>query len=125
MVRRRTSAALLLLALALLTGCGGNEASLDRTAPRLTTVEVTNKNVQTVRIDAVSLGSVHRLGLVDTMETRRFRLPKHVSPTSLRIRVDPVGGRGGYTSPELRWSPGDVIDVDVLASLDMTQVYAR
>jgi hypothetical protein len=120
----------LLAALTLtLVGCAG-----DRTAPpglfgekrasAETAVVVNNNNWAAVVIYAVNLGTVYRLGWVETGSSVKFLLPKAaLTSGDLELLARPVGVRTDYSTGPILFVPGETIEFTVENLLELSTVY--
>ena len=88
-------------------------------------IEVSNRNVNRVVIQALSTGRERRLGEVETNGTRTFTLPQTMSALDLRLRIDPIGPSGSFITPEIPAGPGDRIIVTVEPNISLTRVTVR
>lgn len=112
-----------------LTACAstGNGDRPTRTLPyepEPTTVVVENNNWHDMRVFAVSGGVRHRLGTVTSMNTRRYRIPHHLTARSrgLRIFVDPIGGSGSFMSEQVQVYDGQEVNMSVQNHLAISSI---
>jgi hypothetical protein len=122
----RTQRRFLLLAL-LFIGCAAPRNPW--TAPRddrdvvRTTVVVTNNNWSVVVISVVSMGSVYRLGSVETAATETFLLPRGLTSIGdVELRARPTGLRVEYSTGPILFEPGATIDLTIENLLELSTV---
>lgn len=112
-----------------LTACatGGAPAAGKRSlAPEraTATVAVENRNWQDVRVFALVGGVRHRLGTVNTMQTQRFPIPRHLTAQGrdVQVLVDPVGGGGSFLSPRVQVYAGQEVNLSVQNHLPISSI---
>lgn len=112
-----------------LTACatGGGTAEGKRSlAPerQTATVAVENRNWQDVRVFALVGGQRHRLGTVNSMQTQRFSVPRHLTAhgRDLQIFVDPIGGTGSFLSPRVQVYAGQEVNLSVQNHLPISSI---
>lgn len=103
------------------TGCAstsGSPAMSSSSAPlpsmmEETTVEVHNHNWSDMVVYAVRDNSRVRLGMVTSMNTRRFQLPTsfRVSASDLRLMANPIGSQDEYTTSPIQVNPGQRVEL--------------
>jgi hypothetical protein len=88
------------------------------------TVRVQNQNWSDVVVYAVRGGRRHRLGMVTSMSSARFRLPRGLAMGSgdLQLVVDPIGSSRGFTSQPIHVGNGQDIALSVQNHLPMSTV---
>lgn len=89
-----------------------------------TFVKVLNHNWSDMVVYAVRSGTRHRLGVVTTNQSRRFRLPPGMETpgSDLRLVADPVGGRERFDSGTIHVSPGQTIQLSLENQLGISSV---
>lgn len=92
--------------------------------PEAASVVVENNNWQDVRVFAVVGGMRHRLGTVTSMNTRRYRIPQHMTAHArqLRILVDPIGGQATFLSPSVQVYAGQEVSLSVQNHLPISSI---
>ncbi len=90
-----------------------------------TMIHVENNNPLMVNVEVLSGGQDYNVGQVETAATETFEMPEMANTFDLQIRVEPIGSLESYVSDELPFAPGDVINVEVEADLDLTTVTLR
>jgi hypothetical protein len=88
------------------------------------TVHVSNHNFADVTVYVVQSGMRSRLGMVTGLTSRRFALPRGVSLAGgdIRILARPVGDSQTYLSPPVRVSPGQALDLNLGAILNLSSL---
>ena len=88
------------------------------------TIKVDNRNWADVVVYAMRGGSRVRLGMVTSMSTQTFRVPRSLLTGSdnLRLLVDPIGSSQGYVSEAILVRPGQQIAFNVQNHLSMSSV---
>ena len=131
MLKRRPSLTWLLggAMLVLVAGCGHGGAEFDeRPAPQdPVTLEVKNLNWQDVTVYVYRAGSEQRLGLVTSMKTRSFVIPRNLYRTSgqLQFMVKPIGSGERQFSEPLNVEPGWIIVWTVEQRLKYSRIMVR
>lgn len=106
------------------TGQGGRGG--DETPSGPTTVEVDNGNFADVVVYALGDGRYQRLGTVTGHHRERFELPRHMEGAlRLRLVADPIGATTSYFSEQLLFTPGDVLVLNVGATINLSSVSVR
>lgn len=92
-----------------------------------TWVEVQNNNWADVRVFLVRYGEGDRLGMVTSMTTERFRVPRAWVNQAERIaiRVEPIGGGGFFASQDVPLVPGAVLELTVQNHLALSSMIIR
>lgn len=92
--------------------------------PEPTTVVVENNNWHDMRVFAVTGGIRHRLGTVTSMNTRRYRVPQHLTAhgRGLQILVDPIGGQESFLSHRVQVYDGGQINLSVQNHLAISSI---
>lgn len=92
--------------------------------PEPTTVVVENNNWHDMRVFAVTGGIRHRLGTVTSMNTRRYRVPQHLTAhgRGLRILVAPIGGPGSFMSQRVQVYQGQEVNLSVQNHLAISSI---
>ena len=118
-----------LLAVVSVVGCiaGTKESPFRASSDRSVPLEVVNNHILDVRIYAVGGAGRVRLGDVRGKSDESFRLdPRRVSMSSgLQFLVDPIGGRGTYTSPAVFPPSGATVILTVGSDLGYSFVSIR
>ncbi len=119
--RIAATAALILLLGACSTKGSQNQATLPE---RQTRVEVTNHNWSDMRIYVVRAGNRFRLGMVSTMETQVFQLPRALSSYTggLQLVADPIGSREFHMTQPLSITPGQLVSFKIENHLAISTV---
>jgi len=101
-------------------GSGGGSASLAMEP----TIRVENRNWSDVVVYAVRSGRRHRLGMVTSMSSARFRLPRGMATGSgdLQLVADQIGSSRGFVSEPIHISTGQEIALSVQNHLPMSTV---
>jgi len=88
------------------------------------TIRVENRNWSDVVVYAVRSGRRHRLGMVTSMSSARFRLPRGMAMGSgdLQLVADPIGSSRGFTSGPIHIGAGQEIALSVQNHLPMSTV---
>jgi hypothetical protein len=118
--------AVCLLASVLPAAClGGRRNRSGRSGP--VQIQVRNNNWADIVVYAVSGSQTMRIGDVTTGRTGSFKAPPDVDPTvrDFRIRIDPIGPRGSFTTQYISVAPGQTIFVTVENDLNMTNFTVR
>ncbi len=112
-----TQAALALAILAVAaSGCSSrssvkhsNDPAISRPAASL---EVVNSHWNDVRVFAVRGSAKHRLGVVTSMGSGRFKLPEYLYKVSghVTLRVEPIGSNEAFESMPIPAEPGGHIE---------------
>jgi hypothetical protein len=130
------------LTLGACASAGGNDAGLSSplssttaaaggsatgSSSRLTaepTIRVQNQNWSDVVVYAVRSGRRHRLGMVTSMSSARFRLPRGLAMGTgeLQLVADAIGSSRGFTSGPIHVSNGQEIALNVQNHLPMSTV---
>ena len=86
------------------------------------TIAVQNNNWNTIVVYAISRGLALRLGEVTTGNTVNMRTPRgmDLGASDFRLRIDPVGSRGTYTTPTITLGLGQVVRLRVENQLNQT-----
>jgi hypothetical protein len=89
-----------------LVACASSPQTLETPRPQNAplVLKVRNENPMDVRVYAIRGTVKTRLGIVSTMRTEYFKIPRSLyrSAGAVQFRVDPVGGAPGYvTEPVL------------------------
>ncbi len=89
-----------------------------------TRVEVSNQNWSDMRIYAVRGGSRFRLGMVSSMSTQVFRLPRTLANGSegIQLIADPIGSREMHMTQRLTITPGQLVSFRVENHLAISSV---
>lgn len=89
--------------------------------------EVQNDHQLDVRVFVVRYGQTERLGTVTSHSRQSFELPSSWvdNGVSLALRVEPIGGRGDFTTREFVLEPGSVIELTVRNFLSTSSVRIR
>lgn len=124
-LRSAAPVACVLVAGFVLAACASTSSGAFSEPEAPTLIQVTNRNLNRVVIEALSTGRSRRLGEVETNGTETFRLPETMSTLDLRIVVDPVGPVGSFVTPEVQAGPGDLIIVTVEPNINLTRVTVR
>lgn len=118
---------LVLMALALLAGCGGSkdpEEVVPVQEPVI--VEVKNLHALAVTLDVTGNGATYRLGIVHPGMTRTFKIPVNLSGSGpVELVVTPSTNARPYTSGPLLLESARVVDVVVGARLFNSSVNIR
>lgn len=123
---RRVLTTTLVLALGLtLAACASSSGGSAFSENEEVLIEVTNRNLNRIVVEAISTGRERRLGEVETNGTRTFTLPQTMSALDLRIRIDPIGPSGSFVTPEIPAGPGDTIVLTVEPNISLTRVTVR
>ena len=103
------------------TGESAGSSSRVAAAP---TIRVENRNWSDVVVYALRSGRRHRLGMVTSMSTARFRLPSGLAMGSgdLQLVADPIGSSRGYTSEPIHLNAGQEISFSVQNHLPMSTI---
>lgn len=82
-------------------------------------VEVTNTNWLDVVVYSVRSGVRWRLGMVRSLSTETFRIPRYhlLSGSGLRLMADPIGSSQAFVSERIPASPGDRVTFTVAPRL--------
>jgi hypothetical protein len=106
----------------LAAACGTKRSARARAENAAVTVAVQNNNWNTIVVYAISHGLVLRLGEVTTGNTVSLKTPRGMDPTAsdFRIRIDPVGSRGTYTTPRIALGLGQTVSLRVENQLNQT-----
>jgi hypothetical protein len=84
----------------------------------VTLIEVTNTNWLDVVVYSARFGERWRLGMVRSMTTETFRLPRrHQLSPGLRLVADPVGSSNVFVTERIAASPGDRVMLTVAPQL--------
>ncbi|HEX8691834.1 MAG TPA: hypothetical protein VF746_05415 [Longimicrobium sp.] len=109
------------------SGAGGSLTPADapaRAQASPATVKVENRNWQDVVVYAVREGSGvrARLGMVTSMSTQTFRIPRHMlaAGDNIRLQVDPIGSTRGYVTEGILLRPGQQASFSVMNHLPMS-----
>lgn len=126
MKTRRWIRTLLALAMTAAAGCAsgeGRKRPMGKPAPPAVLV-VANHNFADVNVYVVQSGMRARLGTVTGLSTRRFPLPREVmaSVADVRLFADPIGGAQTYLSPPVRVRPGQSLELNLGASLNLSSL---
>jgi hypothetical protein len=120
---------LVLLAATSAVGCAPvtSESPFREGSNRPVPLEVVNNNMVDVRVYALGAGGRFRLGDVRGKSTESFRIdPRQVSLVSgLQLLVDPIGGRGSYTSPVVFPPRGTSVILTVGSDLGYSYISIR
>lgn len=104
----------------------GNAFSEDGPSPRRqsATVRVTNNNWANMTVYAVRGTSRFRLGMVTSMRTEVFRIPRAVTggASGLRLLADPIGSSQTYLTPTVYVREGERVDFDIQNHLAISSV---
>jgi hypothetical protein len=104
-----------ILALLLITACGGRsrESSPDPETPAMLRVE--NKGFTDMIIYAVSGSQRVRLGMATGNSARSFTIPQYLirGAGPLRFLADPIGGNRTPVSDEMTVHPGDIVTLTI------------
>ena len=85
-----------------------------------TPVVVNNNNWASVVVYAVNLGTVYRLGSVETGSTATFMLPTSaLSDGDLELRAHPFGQLRDYSTGPILFAPGETIEFTVENLLEL------
>ncbi len=107
------------------SGAGDNDALA---APEANTwVHASNQNWQDIDLFLVRPGLKVRLGMVTSMGSMSFRIPKSVMDGSagVRLLVSPIGGGNEYMTPEIALNPGEVVQLEVENELRLSSYSVR
>lgn len=90
----------------------------------LVTVEVVNRNWNTMRIYAVIEGVSHRLGTVSGLSAQRLRLRRAWvgSSAELEIVAVPIGRRGATITQRMLIFPGDALEYRIESNLGLSNL---
>jgi hypothetical protein len=90
----------------------------------LVTVEVVNRNWNTMRIYAVIEGVSHRLGTVSGLSAQRLRLRRAWvgSSAELEIVAVPIGRRGATITHRMLIFPGDALEYRIESNLGLSNL---
>ncbi len=118
-----------LMLLLVISGCGRALSSpfggSGRDGP--VTVEVVNHNYSDVNVYSVIGGQSLRLGTVTGLTTARLSLDedRFGGGWGLRLRIEPIGSRERYTSPEVMAFAGGHVVLEIGAELSMSHISLR
>lgn len=86
------------------------------------TVRVTNNNWSNMTVYAVRGSSRFRLGMVTSMSTVVFRVPRAVlaGGDGLRLLADPIGGSETYLTPAIHVNAGEEVKLDLQSRLSIS-----
>lgn len=90
----------------------------------LVTVQVVNRNWNTMRIYAVIQGVSHRLGTVSGLSAERLRLRRAWvgSSAELEIVAVPIGQRGATITQRMLIFPGDALEYRIESNLGLSNL---
>jgi hypothetical protein len=118
-----------ILAVLVLSGCGGRLSSPFRAGggDEPIGVEVRNDNFLDVTVYVMPDGVSHRLGDVTGSSSATLEVPGRLifAATSLRLMVNPIGSREAYLSEEIFVSPGDLLRLNVASRIQMSSWSVR
>ena len=88
------------------------------------TIRVQNQNWSDVVVYAVRSGRKHRLGMVTSMSSARFRLPRGLAlgAGDLRLVADPIGSNRSFTSEPIHLGTGQEVALSLQNHLPMSTV---
>ena len=93
-------------------GDGSADPSLKTVAPA--TITVQNQNGLDLVVYAVNGAQRQRLGMVTSLGTSTFRIPRTaMSNGEVRLLVDPVGSNQAYLNDPIAVQPGQRVSLDV------------
>lgn len=126
-IRAMVPIGVLVMAGACVTGSSGLESSASDRGASAVHAEVENHNWADVKVFAVRFGEVRRLGMVTSMSTGRFRIPRSwvAAATPVRIRVESIGSRAAFLSEDLHLPPGSVLRLTVENQLGLSSLMIR
>jgi hypothetical protein len=103
------------LALAVLTACGGRSAEVSAEPEGPAMVQVENQGFSDMVIYALDGAQRVRLGLVTGHSTKTLPIPRYLIGTggTLRFLADPIGGNRTPASEEMTVQPGDVVSLTI------------
>jgi hypothetical protein len=104
-----------LLALAVLTGCGGRSTDVSPRPEGQAMVEVVNQGFSDMVIYALDGAQRVRLGSVTGHSSRTLTIPGHLvgAGGTLRFLADPIGGNRTPVSEEMVVQPGDIVALTI------------
>jgi hypothetical protein len=118
-----------ILAVLVLSGCGGRARSPFRAGGGDETirVEVRNDNFLDVTVYVLPDGVSHRIGDVTGSSSATLDVPARLilAATSVRLLVNPIGSPQTYLSEEILVTPGDLIRLHVASRIQMSSWSVR
>ncbi len=104
-------AALALIAIILLSSCDSTTGKSRKKQENNATLRVENNNGNDVMVSVLKGAQRIRLGRVNSLTVRYFRIPQHLlfGDTELQFSAEPIGDspRGSSTSRRVYLSPGE------------------
>lgn len=87
-----------------------------------TFVEVRNDNWLDMRVYAYAGSRKHRLGVVSSLSSERFKIPTDIMAAGYNVRfvLDPIGGGREYSTETLIVNPGVTVDLRVANQITLT-----
>jgi hypothetical protein len=104
------------VALLVLTACGGHSASESAAPQNAAVLQVENQGFTDMVIYAYGTGGQRtRLGLATGNSTKSFNIPGYLvgGAGPLRFLADPMGASRGPVSDEMVVQPGDVVSLTI------------
>ena len=89
--------------------------------------EIQNNHQLDVRVFALRYGDADRLGTVTSHTSQTFEFPRAWvdAGAAVAVRVEPIGGRGTFTTRDYVLEPGSVLEVTVHNMLRQSTVRIR
>jgi len=121
---RAIFSALLVALTASACGSAGNAAPADGPTRATTTIEVRNNNWMDMVVYVVRSGMRVRLGMVNSMNETRFRVPPNMlaAGSSVRLEAHPIGSNQSYVAPPVHVAPGQRIDFTIQNHLAISSI---
>jgi hypothetical protein len=90
-------------------------------------VDVTNSSWFDVVVYSVGSGARFRLGMVTSMSSGTFRIPRRdvVAGSGLRLLADPIGSRQIFVSERILVGPGQRVELTVMPQLPQSYYAVR
>ena len=128
MLRKAAAVVSITLSAGACASAAGGSAAGPESGPysgqRGATVRVTNNNWATMTVYAVRGTSRVRLGMVNSMATQVFTLPRSVmaGASGLRLLADPIGSNRVFLTPAVYVSAGEAVQFDIQNNLPISSV---